>query len=143
MFVLCHINFHLASFILCRGSALINLWQFRPLFQCCCFWTINFFFLDNTAYIQTVGRTETKFYWFQLLEWQQLLSESVETGIIHLVSMQNFPKNYHFLPPDMHTCVRNDGFLENFAYILNEWSQKRKFILAKINKKCYTFNNCG
>ena len=28
-----------------------------------------------------------------------------KTGIIHLVSMHNFSKSYHFLPPDIHTCV--------------------------------------
>ena len=39
-------------------------------------------------------------------------------GVIHL----NFPKNWHFLPPDMHkyVCVQ---FSENFAYALNEWSR--------------------
>ena len=27
---------------------------------------------------------------------------SISSGIIHLVHTQNFPKNEHFLPPDMH-----------------------------------------
>ena len=29
--------------------------------------------------------------------------------IIHLVRTQNFPKNYHFLPPDKHTYVCISG----------------------------------
>ena len=30
----------------------------------------------------------------------------IRIGIIHLVRTENFPKNYHFLPPDTHTYVR-------------------------------------
>ena len=52
------------------------------------------------------------------------LSEIFKQGMIHLVSTQYFPKNQHFLPPDMHTYqgVRNVKFSEDFAYVLNEWS---------------------
>ena len=44
---------------------------------------------------------------------------------ISLVRMQNFPKNYHFLPSvRIGTCayqgIRNISFLENFAYVLYE-----------------------
>ena len=46
---------------------------------------------------------------------------------ISSVRLQNFPKNYHFLPPvRIGTCayqgIRNISFLKNFAYVLNEWS---------------------
>ena len=39
--------------------------------------------------------------------FDRVLSLSFRLGTIHLVRMQNFPKNWHFLPPDMHTfaCV--------------------------------------
>ena len=43
-------------------------------------------------------------------------------SFIHLVRMQNFPKNLHFLPPDTHISyplMRASGHL---AYVLNEWS---------------------
>ena len=44
--------------------------------------------------------------------------------VIHLVRTQNFSKNEHFLPHDMHVRVRigvrNVGFSENLAYVLNE-----------------------
>ena len=43
-------------------------------------------------------------------------------GVIHLVRTQNFLKNQHLLPPDMHTyvlVVHNVSFPENFAYVLN------------------------
>ena len=45
-------------------------------------------------------------------------------GFIHLVLTQNFPKNWHFLPPiRTRTCayqgIRNVSFSENFAYVLN------------------------
>ena len=44
--------------------------------------------------------------------------------IIHLVRLQNFPKNYTLIR--IRTCayqgVRNISFSENFANVLNEWS---------------------
>ena len=45
--------------------------------------------------------------------------------IIHSVGTQNFPKNYHFLPPGTHIyqCVsggKNSSFSEDIAYVLNE-----------------------
>ena len=40
--------------------------------------------------------------------------------IIHLIRAQNNPKNLNFLPPDKHT--RNVIFLNNIAFVLNEWS---------------------
>ena len=48
-------------------------------------------------------------------------------GIIHLARKQNVPKSKHFLSFDRHTnvClsgVRNLSFMENTAYVLNEWS---------------------
>ena len=47
-------------------------------------------------------------------------------GTIQVVRMQNFPKNYYFLPPDtrayMHQVVRNISFSGNLAHVLNEWS---------------------
>ena len=44
--------------------------------------------------------------------------------VIHLVRMQNFPKNYYFLPlirtrKCEYQGVRNVNFSENFAYVLN------------------------
>ena len=36
-------------------------------------------------------------------------------GIFHLERMQNFPKNYYFLPPDTHQEVRNLSFFERFC----------------------------
>ena len=49
----------------------------------------------------------------------------VPCGITHLVSSQNFPKNYYFLPPNTHMYiqgVRNVSFSENFAKKLNHSS---------------------
>ena len=46
---------------------------------------------------------------------QQLQIESFQfesrflRGIIHLVRMQDFPKNLYFLPPDTHMCVCVSG----------------------------------
>ena len=49
-----------------------------------------------------------------------------------LLDTRNYPKNKHFLPPD--TCTFAYGgveggvtivsFLDNFVYVLNEWSHK-------------------
>ena len=39
-------------------------------------------------------------------------------GVIHLIRTQDFPKNEHFLPPDIYQGVRNVHFSENFAYVL-------------------------
>ena len=55
----------------------------------------------------------------------RVLNTPLHKGVIHL-HMQNFPENYYFLPPDMHTyaCAsrgRNVSFSENFACVLNEW----------------------
>ena len=45
--------------------------------------------------------------------------------IIHSVRMQNFPKNYHFLPTDMHTSVCVSGGKECYFFgkicIRTEW----------------------
>ena len=53
-------------------------------------------------------------------------------GIIHLVRLQNFPKklNYSLIrtPACTYQGVRNVGFTENFANVLNEWSLSEKYI---------------
>ena len=49
--------------------------------------------------------------------------------IIHLVRMQNIPKNKHIWPPDTHTNV---SFSENIAHVLNEWSLNKLQILLAV-----------
>ena len=44
---------------------------------------------------------------FVKVGWTKTLSSLLR--IIHLVSTQNFPKNYHFLPCNTHTYVRASG----------------------------------
>ena len=41
-------------------------------------------------------------------------------GAIHLVRVENFPKNQRFLRTCTYQDVRNVSFLENFAYVLIE-----------------------
>ena len=59
-----------------------------------------------------------------------VIISALPLGINYLVRTRNFPKNLHVLPPDTHrfVCVyqgvRNVSFLEDFAYVLNEWSRK-------------------
>ena len=50
----------------------------------------------------------------------------VPTGVIHLVCTQSFPKKLTFRTPwyahvRVYQGVRNVGFSESFAYVLNEW----------------------
>ena len=47
---------------------------------------------------------------------------STTWGIIHLKRTQNFPKNEHFLPFDAQTYFFVTEKLENFVYILNEFT---------------------
>ena len=54
-------------------------------------------------------------------------------GIIHLVPMQNFPENYHFLLSDVRVRIRSQEMLV-FRKIANDNS---KWKLSKITK--FTF----
>ena len=60
------------------------------------------------------------------------MTKQIGKGIIHLVRLQNFPKNEDFLPPDTHKYVyvsrgKKCCFSENFANVLNQWSEIEVF----------------
>ena len=69
-----------------------------------------------------------------------------EDGIIHLVRMQNFPKNKNFLSIDTqpHVWVRNVNFLEDFRYVLNGYPYGQMNLKCKTNKwylNCIKYQN--
>ena len=70
-----------------------------------------------------------------LQTWTQITKR-----IVHLVRTHALPKNQHFLSYNKHTphtcayqAVRHVSFSENFAYVLNEWSQTRNCYRFYIN----------
>ena len=63
-----------------------------------------------------------------LHRFHRFLLSKYQKGFIHLVRMQNLPKKNISYTPDRQTYVyvsggKNDCFSENFAYVINKWSQ--------------------
>ena len=63
-----------------------------------------------------------------LHRFHRFLLSKYQKGFIHLVRMHNLPKKNISYTPDKQTYVyvsggKNDCFSENFAYVINKWSQ--------------------
>ena len=57
---------------------------------------------------------------FQLKEIVRGKRTILKTEITRKQSSPNFPKNDHFLPPDMHTCMCVSG-VRNIRFLKNLW----------------------
>ena len=69
----------------------------------------NSFFAKTSNKVCRLSLPKTGFNWLSNSSYEVDVSIYktfiCNAGVIHLVRTQNFPKNQHFLPPDMHTYV--------------------------------------